>query len=415
MDFSGVVFRSRRGLILPWIVRSIALARNPFAPFLNAWFPNAAFNPHLEESLVRSYSAFRPSFSWSTAILDYTVLGGNQGIFGPAFLLLPLAVLGLGTKRGRWLIASAFLLAMPVLFNTGTRFLMPSALIASIALVSVLPGPAAIALVAIQMIGSANPVIDLYDTRHDWRLRGIPWRAALGLERAQDYLQRSIFDFADNAMIVDNTPEDARVFALAPVHQAYLPREALVYWQSALADQMLDLLTLAQDSRPIPASLMSWTWPAGSYQAVRVIAGSDLRILAAQFEPGDLSAKLDKHRVLYWTLWRAGESFDLRVPLGVAGADLLIWPGAALAHTQAQAQTGEWFSIKGTVRKSSIPVDIRRDVTAFIRRSGYRYILVPSEGSDFAAIGKDLLDHPGEWGVQPAAHNGVVWLFYIST
>jgi len=212
---------------------------------------------------------------------------------------------------------------------------MPAAAIASIALVSVLPGPGAVALVAIQMIGSANPVIDLYDTRHDWRLRGIPLRAALRLDSEQDYLQQNIGDFANDRMIEDLTRRNARVFALAPVHQAYLDREVLVYWHSSLADRIVNLLALAHDSPGMTAA-------------------SDMRILKAQLDP---------------------EEF---------------------------------------VRKSSLPVDVRRAAAAFIRRSGYHYILVSTEKGAFSRIGKDLLEHPVEWGVEPAGRNGDVWLLYIS-
>jgi len=288
---------------------------------------------------------------------------------------------------------------------------MPAAAIASIALVSVLPGPGAIALVAIQMIGSANPVIDLYDTRHDWRLRGIPLRAALRLDNEQDYLRQNIGDFANDRTIEDLTRRSARVFALAPVHQAYLEREVLVYWHSSLADRIIDLLALAQDSPGMPAARLSWTWPAGMYRSVRLTAASDMRILQAQLEPGALAV----NTALSWTPWKAGEPFDFRAPPGVTGADLLIWPETtSLRMAQAQTLTGEWLPIGGSVRKSSVPVDIRREAAAFIRRSGYRYILVSTGKGAFSRIGKDLLEHPVEWGVEQAGRNGDVWLLYIS-
>jgi len=33
----------------------------------------------------------------------------------------------------------------------------------------------------------------------------------------------------------------------------------------------------------------------------------------------------------------------------------------------------------------------------------------------FSDIGKDMLQHPGDWGIEPVAANGSVWLFYLSS
>jgi hypothetical protein len=322
--FGLLIYRSRKALpavlfvsaagvaILPWTIRAALMTGDPFAPFLNAWFPNAAFTPRLESKLFDTFSAFRPSFSWDTAMLDYTILGGNEGLLGPVFLLAPLAFLALRTRPGRWLLGAAALLAVPMVSNTGTRFLMPAAALASIALVSVVPAPVAIALVVVQMIGSSTSVIDLYDTRHDWRLREIPWRAALGLEKEQDYLTRNLIGFANNRMLAELMPPGAQIFSLAPVQQAYVDRHVLGYWHSRLADAIFDRLQRAQQA------------------AVADVSGG-----------------------------------------------------------------------------------IRREATGFMRRSGYRYILVPTGKGQFSEWGKGFLEHPVEWGVVPAGHNEDDWLFYI--
>jgi hypothetical protein len=402
------LFAAAPGML--WIVRSAMLTGNPFAPFLNAWFPNEAFNAHLEAQLLHAYSALRPSFSWRSAILDYTVLGGNQGMFGPAFLLMPLALLALRNKAGRWLIPATLLLAIPVLSNTGARFLMPAAALGSIALVSLLPGAGVIALLAIQAIGSAPPVIDLYDTRNDWRLQGLPLRAALRLEGEREYWQENAPGYDNDRMITKITSPGAKIFVLAPVHQALLEREVLVYWQSSLADRILDDMTVALDSQGTSAARFAWRWPEGSFQSVRITAGSAMRVFSARFVPASPAL------TAAWIAWPGGHPYGLNVPASASGAELLIWPDSTpLTDAEAQTPKGEWISIAEAVHRSSVPVDIRRDVAAFIRRSGYRYILASTTGGGLARIGRDLVQNPVQWGVQPAGRNGDVWLFYIAS
>jgi hypothetical protein len=397
--------------ILPWMIRAAMLTGDPVAPFLSVWFPNSATTPAIETGLLHSYSAFRGSFSWKSAILDYTILGGNQGLLGPAFLVLPAALLALRKRSLRWLVSASLLLAIPIVANTGTRFLMPALAPASIALASVLPGPAALALVGFQMIGTASPVIDLYDRKHDWRLPEIPLLAALRIEPEQHYLQRSNPDFANDRMVVDSTSANARIFALASIHQAYLPREVLVYWQSELADRFLDYLAFAHESRETPAGLFSWRWAAGEYGSFRVSSRSDLRIVEEQLDAG-----LNSKGAMTWMLLKPGDLVDFHAPSGATGADLLVWPADPdTTQIQARSKSGEWQPIDDAVLKSRAALDLRRSVTAYIRRSGYHYIVVSLEKNGaFSAIGKDMLEHSGDWGVEPAASNGSVWLFYLS-
>ena len=271
---------------------------------------------------------------------------------------------------------------------------MPALVPASIAMVSILPGPAALALVGLQVIGTSNPVIDLYDTKHDWRLPEIPWRAALRIEPEEHYLQRNIGDFANDSMVANSTPGNARTYSLAAIHQAYLPAEVLVYWQSELADRFLDYLKFAHESWDIPAELLSWRWPTGSYQSLRVSALSDLRIIEAQ-----LRADLDSTGSVAWKSLGTGDRLDLPAPPGGTGADLLIWPGFQdLAAIQAQTSSGKWQPIDRAALTSSHHLDVRRTVMAYIRRAGYRYILVSTENGQFAAIGRDMLDHSASTG-----------------
>lgn len=394
-------------VILPWVARAWLLSGNPFAPFLNARFPNPVSTPELEWQLAERYSAFRPGFSWRTALFDYTVAGGNQGLLGAGFLLLPLALLSLCGRAGKWLVSSAALLAVPVAANTGTRFLLPALAPASLAMASVLPGPVGIAVITLQAISAAPPVMDLYDRRHEWRLGKVPVEAALGLMPEDDWLNQTVPGFSVTRMITGNTEAGAKIFACAAVPEFYIPRELLIYWHSVAAQRFTDALHFAHMSHGTRARMLSWRWNGGDYQSLRLTALSDLRIVEASFASANLPTQS-------WKMFRPGESISLPATPRATGADLLIWPGdQARADTEALSRGGRWQALGSSAERCARKIDVRRDATAYIRRSGYRYILIPVADDAFAEIGEDMAQHPVEWGVEAAGKSGKMWLFHI--
>lgn len=382
---------------IPWPARAWVLTGNPLAPAFSG----------LDIQLAQRYSAFRDSFAWRTALFDYTVLGGNQGLLGPAFLLLPAALFALRRKTGRQLIAAAAILLVPVLANTGTRFLLPAMAPAAIALVSVLPPTAAIALVAIQAIGSAPPIVALYDRRGEWFLGDPPVEAALRLIPERQYLADELDGFAAVRMIERQTPVGARIFVCASLPESYLPRETLVYWQSERARRIADAIHFAMMSQGTRARLLSWRWREDRYRSVRLTALSELRIVEAALTGGGRG-------VSSWTNYQPGEVFRMGDSKGATGANLLIWPGdQALARTEGLGASGVWSPIDGEAERSALNIDVRRDAAAYVRRSGYGYIAIPAKNDPFAAIGQDMLAHEAAWGVRRLGHAGGLWLFEI--
>ncbi len=113
---------------------------------------------------------------------------------GPVFLLLPLGLLALRSAAGRWLwIAGSLLALLPWLTNAGTRFLMLSFF--ALALVLVLPRPAAWILLFFHAVLCWPGVVGYYERPGLWRLHGFPWRAALRLDSERDYLRGAISDY----------------------------------------------------------------------------------------------------------------------------------------------------------------------------------------------------------------------------
>jgi hypothetical protein len=362
----------------PWLVRSLRLRDVVTAELL--------------KELSRNYSAFRPSFAWHSAWLDYTVLGGNQGFFGPVFLLLPLALLAMRTKRGRILCLAACMLAVPFLVNTGARFLMPSMAVASVALASVLPVPVAMGLVAVQAVGAI-------DDRRDWRLADVPMSAALRIIPEHEYLAARIGDFGMVDEIARAVPAGEKVFSCVGLPEAYVEREVLGFWDSKLAQRMTDALRFALLSHGTSAQLISWRWRESPGAAMRITALSELRGSSGNG----------------WRVYKAGESMRLWAPSGLRGADFLVWPGdSGRVRADVLARSGEWCNVGGSAERFRYPIDVRADAAASIRRSGYAYVVMPEAGDAFAALGCDMLRDAKAWGVELVGRSGNLYLFRIT-
>jgi hypothetical protein len=370
------------GLVLlfsaPWLVRIVGLA--------------GVLTPELRQRLAMTYGAFRPSFSWHGAWLDYTVFGGNQGAFGPAFLLLPLGLLAMRTRWGRVLCCAGFVLAVPFLANTGARFLMPAMSVGTLAIVSVLPAPAAVALVAVQIAGC------FYDFRYDWRLRDIPWPAALRIVPERTYLRSKIPEFGIVDAIARAVPAGSKIFACSALPEAYIPREVLTYWHSRLGLRLTDALEFASVSHGTPARLVSWRWRKSPGSAIRLTALSEVRVSSGYA----------------WRMYRPGESVMLAAPAGLRAADFLIWPGdQARLRTEVLEGSGEWRGVDGSGERFLYDIDLRLDAAAFVRRSGYRYVVIPVADDAFAGIGSDMLRHAEAWGIEVVGRWDGLYLFRI--
>jgi hypothetical protein len=403
LAMAGVVL----ACVAPWLIRAWILTGSFVSPFFSQWIPNSVLTPELERHLSGQYSAFRPSFNGSHAWLGYTLFGDNQGTFGPAFLLVPVAVLALAKPRRRWLVVCSALLAMPFVFNTGARFLMPAMSLAAIAIASILPRGFALAVVAVQAVAVFPPILNLYANPGNWRLEGLPLAAAFRIEPEEAYLRRSVSGFGATKMIADNTPPGARILAFLPLAEAYIPRDVLTWWHSRRAQKFTDALQFAMMSQGTRARLVSWRWPENQYQALRMTALSDLRVVSAALPHSN--AGLNS-----WQMHKPGETIGLYAPGGAAGADFLIWPGdQAIERTEALSSSGRWQPPDGAVERTPRYIDVRKDATAYIRRSGYDYIVVRVVDDAFEKLGVDMVRHPDDWGVTIAGEAKGTYLLHI--
>jgi hypothetical protein len=391
----------------PWLIRAYLVSGSPAGPFLSRWLPNRIMTPEGEAHLMSQYSAFRPAFSWAHAGLGYTLQGVDQGIFGPAYLLLPLGLLMLLKPGRRWLPVCAILLALPFLLNTGARFLMPSMALSAVAIVALLPRRAAIGLVLVQALATLPWALDRYDLPGDWRPGAPPLAAALRLEAEDHYLTRSIPGFAAARMIQNNTPPAAKILACTALPDAYVSRDVLTWWHSRRAQQFADAIHFAMMSQGTRARLVSWRWHEDQYRLLRLTALSDLRLVSAAMPHTEAG-------MASWRMYRPGETLNLTAPPGAHGADFLVWPGdQASLKTEVLPVAGPWRVPEAVEERSVCYIDLRRDATAYIRRAGYEYLVLPVEDDPFAEIGVDMVRHPAEWGVTIAGQANGIYLLKI--
>lgn len=428
-------------VMAPWLVRNAVLTHNPAAPLLNGIFPNRYFHLATERILVagwRSFGGVRAAgIPWELAFGDRL-----QGAFGPLLLALPLGLLALRRRAGRWLWAAAAVLAVAWFSNTGARFLMPSIALLGFTLGMVLPGPTAWAAIVVQAILCWPQVIDLRETRYSFRLHEFPIAAALRIEPEPTYLKRHLDDYTVARMIEANTPPDAKILGLISVANAYLTRDVRVTWQSAESDRLLDSLRRALDSTE-PLSLWTAVWPIESMQALRlrirsparaewkidemrIYSGADMVYPSPHWQlrvwPNRWEAPLafDDNLATGWRTWepvRAGMFLEVRFDhLQRISSAALYAPSPVpdlSLDAYGQSAKGRWHPL-GTAHWAPYPsADLRLDAGRAIRQAGYGFVLAQTGGGGSTPAGNALLGHESEWGMERVAAAGPYFLYRV--
>jgi hypothetical protein len=430
-------------VIAPWMVRDAALTGNPVAPLMNRLFPNPYFHVATESALaadLRSLGRVRPSqVPWELAFGDHLT-----GTFGALFFALPIGLLALGRREGRRLWAAAAIFALPWLTNSGARFLMPSVVLAALALGMVLPRPAACAAIVLQAVLCWPHVIDLWEKRFAFRLHEFPLAAALRLESEPDYLRRHLPEFNVVRMIQRATPPDARILALSSVAHAYLDRDVAVSWQSAEADQLLDTLRLASLYTTSPAFDWKASWPE---QPVRVLRFripatydgewdiSEIQLFSGEYRlftspqwslnawpnPWEAPLAFDANPATRWRTWQtvhAGMYFEVNLenPQRLTSAVLVTHTPVFRVPLEVYGQDakGRWHLLSAAADAiPRPPTDLRLEAARAVRKAGFRYLLVPTGEGGNAPIGNLIAGRESEWGMERAGYAGDYQLYRV--
>ncbi|MGH9721349.1 MAG: hypothetical protein ACRD8O_14150 [Bryobacteraceae bacterium] len=457
VPFAGVVFvlaqrRFRSALWLaaiaviplaPWIARAWILTGNPAAPLLNWWFRNAYFHPQMDRVLAESWRTLEGVPVWR-APWELAVGGKLHGLLGPVYLLLPLSLLALRRPAGRLCLAAAVLLSLPWFTNHGARFLMPALPFFALLIAAAVPPRAAWSLAAMHAILSLPPVIPLYANPHTWRLEEFPWRAALRLESEDAYLKRRLGEYEIARMLEINVPSDGRTLSLLDTPRAYIRSEALDYWQSAEAERLVDTLQVASQYANDPLFDVRAEWPEQPLTGVRLrLEGS----LPGEFCVHEISFLLGEDRVHaspQWVLgawpnrWEAPLAFDANLatrwrtwepaPRGMfvqAVFDRSQRLSAAGFRTHVTARplpvelfgrdvAGKWNLMAGSLRVAGHEkLNLRPAAVRHLKRRGIGFILAATEEYGAWQLGRHLIGHEAEWGLEHLDQRGFVHLLKV--
>lgn len=217
-------------LSLPWMVRNWYWVGNPFAPFLNRWFPNPFYSVQAEASYLHELRVVEGG------IFDLTVTGAKlPGFVGPVFLLAPLALLSLRYRVGRRLLLGAVVFAIPAALNPGARFLISALPFLALAMgIAMRNSPGVIpALAAFHVVLGLPAVMPGYCAAWAWRIRETPIKVALGVAPEEPYIRHYLPDYWLKEALETHVPKGERVFALAGLPEAYIDRRIVVGYESA--------------------------------------------------------------------------------------------------------------------------------------------------------------------------------------
>lgn len=427
--------------ILPWTLRDLRLTGNPIAPLGNHLFPNDYFHAALEDSLgtfLRDYGV-----TWREVPWQLTVDGLKlQGLFGPVFLLLPLALLALRKPAGRAVLAVAALLVLPWTQNLGARFLMPALPFFALAFALALPRGALAVLVILHAISAWPTVTQRYAATWGWRLKEIPFDAAFGPGTHQAYLTEHLSEYPFLQKAAARLKPNEPILDLYALPYAYLNTVPAGPLPSASVDNMTDLL--AGNSTRLPELLYPQhaAWPLEFVRAVRlrleepipaVWSISEVTLerngrpvpisrhwfLNAAPVPGDAWLAVDGNVATRWQSWvRSGKGmywelrFDRPIPLDGLRARMINISHPAQVAIEIQRLDRSWRRVPGAVGEPEANF-YRAATTRFVKQQGYSYIAVRIGGPGQGPVGASMAAFADAWGVDLVARDGDLGLFRI--
>jgi len=427
-------------MIAPWMLRAYAMTGNPFAPLFNRFFPNPYFYILSEQNMsvwLRSYG----SVKWWELPLEVTIRGARlQGLIGPAFLALPVALLALKQRAGRILLAAVAVLLPIWLMNAGARFLMPALPLLALALVMVLPKRVAWSLAIAQAILCLPPVLELWTAEHAWRLRGFPIKAALRIESDEAYLQAAIPEYNIAKAIEKATPPQAKILDLVGLPALYMQREALSGALSAEGLRLNEVILAAMNTSKGMLYDQTASWPEAQIRGIRIEQHDDRpapwSISELHLTRGDAPIEPEKS----WDLdaspniWEAARAMDRNLltpwstrepardgmyyqvtfgkPVSVTGLTVV-----SLASQRSSNAVIEGLDAQGNWKKLGIfsattpreGVNLRPTAGKTLKKAGVQYIAVQSAEE----VGRSFKENITDWGMELAAEPEGIYLFRL--
>ncbi len=421
-------------MIAPWLLKNWLLVQNPVAPFANNIFPNPYFHISAEQD-VREYLKTYGLETFRSLPMELAVRGQRlSGVFGPLFLLAPLALLALRTAVGRGVLLAALVFASTYFTNVGARFLIPVLPFLSIALALALasvPG-LSIILVLAHALSSWPSLMGVYCSQYAWRLQGIPIKGAFRRPSEDAYLGRTWPPYLVDRMLEAQVGPADKVFSFGSIAESYTSRRVLVNTQAASNEVLGDMLYTAMFNDFQPNKIVDFRFAERKVQRVRVIQtatlpkeqwsvaefrvfdhgrelsrGSGWRLKASP-NPWDVQLAFDNALVTRWRSWEhARPGMFMEVDFGeLTSVDEV--------RLQTSENPGIRLRLEGlgdqpveTTRTDSL--DFRRDATQELKRRGVGFILIESSTYDSEAF----FQHAPKWGLKEVARQGETRLYRI--
>jgi hypothetical protein len=415
--------------MVPWMVKNIVWAWNPFAPMFNAWFPNPWVHISFEQGWTHSLRTYGLADLW-TLPLEVTAYGETLcGFIGPAFLLLPVGLAALRQRAGRRILAAGAIFAAPYFLNIGTRFLIPAlpylALSLSLAL-SELPVLLFTLLMA-HAILSWPQVSAVYTAAHPWRLGRIPVLQALRIEPQDKWLSRKEPEYAVTKLFETMTPPGARIFTLSGIAGAHTTRDVRVQFQSAEGELAADIFNTAFLGDFQPRCSEQLAFPPTVLRKIRVVqtAGpvdplqwnvGEMRLysdggelpresswrLTAKPNPWDVELAFDNSPATRWRSWeRFRPGMYIEVDFGARrtiDAVHLDGPYDCTAHAErieGMTADGGWTTLASERKVVATRVSPFMGTAAMreLKLRGYDYVFLRKGEFGWA----EVLEHPEAW------------------
>ncbi|WP_321477217.1 discoidin domain-containing protein [uncultured Paludibaculum sp.] len=435
-------------MILPWVLRNWIWTGNPFAPLLNAYFPNPFVHASFEADYTRWMRWYTGLESVRQIPLELTVKGVILGgVLGPLFLLTPLAILGLRSKVGRRALVCAVLFSLPYAANIGTRFLIPALPFWSLALAAGLPSFTLPVLVLAHAFLSFPDQPARYGSTDAWRISKIPFRQALRRESEEYWLSTKWPPYRVARMVEDRTPAGSIVYAMSPIADSYTTREIQASFQSGTNEVLRDNILTALIPEFQPEVRVEFRFPRQPFTGLRVVQTaapkpgegdrdvwsiSEFRVLdhgqelprsddwRLQARPSawEVQAAFDNSPLTRWRSWawiRPGMfvevTFGQPRTVDCVRLDVSNDQHAVRLKLEGRAPSGQWQELSHEPVLSGVtpPLGMRRMAMDELKRQGISYLLI-NEG-DYKW--EDFRDRAELWGLREAGHVDNVRLYKL--
>jgi len=412
-------------IVAPWVLRNWLWLGNPLAPFANSLFPNAYYHPGMERIYAESLKHYYSIKHYWQIPLELTIRGGLvEGLFGPVFLLFPVALFALRFRIGRQLLAAAVVFAIPAYFNVGSRFLIPCLPFLTLAIaipLSTIPGGLAL-LTAFEVIVCWPTAVSTWCTPWSWRISYTPIEAALRKKPADEYVRKWLSDATLKPYVELMVPPGQKVFTFAGRPESYFDRDFVVSYESTLGNLVNDVLWTPQAHPPeyqlhfkmlpvtttgirvVNASSAPDFWTLAEvriYSQGRELPRAPDWRLSAKPNGWEVQLAFDNNYATRWSTWQAMSPGD-RIQVDFASPqtiDDVVLECELAKDAKPEIHIlydGRWVPITNTaeVVKIPTPAGIRAAAAREVKALGFHYILL-NEGD---LVYEDVAKRATYWG-----------------